>query len=334
MSRSIPSRRDMSQVEFLVLSAVLLLACSVYAYPETSLVNENAARASIETVLEREPATFKLYTRENPFGEEQLFLNNTEVLYASHFNESRPTKFIVHGFSDTGNEGWIRDLIDAYLLHQDVNVIVVGWGILASDAYPVAAKNTRLVGEYLGQFLDFLSRDSNLEYKDVHISGLSLGSYVAGFAGAYHDGRVGRITGLDPASPLFETNSSIVDPEHRLDPTDAQFVDVIHTSGPVFGFSAPLGHADFYPNNGKIPQPGCTFGPTITYCSHSRAHQLMTESIGSTVGFKARMCDSWEKYKDQFCDYNPVVLMGEYASTSLRGKFYLTTNDASPFALP
>jgi len=50
--------------------------------------------------------------RENPFGEEQLFLNNTEVLYASHFNESRPTKFIVHGFSDTGNEGWIRDLID------------------------------------------------------------------------------------------------------------------------------------------------------------------------------------------------------------------------------
>lgn len=74
-------------------------------------------------------------------------------------------------------------------------MIVVGWGILASDAYPVAAKNTRLVGEYLGQFLDFLNRDSNLEYKDVHISGHSLGSYVAGFAGAYHDGRVGRITG-------------------------------------------------------------------------------------------------------------------------------------------
>lgn len=52
------------------------------------------------------------------------------------------------------------------------------------------------------------------------------------------------------------------------------------------------------------------------YCSHSRAHQLMTESIGSTVGFKARMCESWEKYKERLCDYNPVVLMGEYASTS------------------
>lgn len=77
-----------------------------------------------------------------------------------------------------------------------MNVIVVGWGILASDAYPVAAKNTRLVGEYLGEFLEFLNRDSNLEYKDVHISGHSLGSYVAGFAGAYHDGHVGRITGI------------------------------------------------------------------------------------------------------------------------------------------
>lgn len=50
--------------------------------------------------------------RENPFGEEQLFLNDTEVLYASHFNESRPTKFIVHGFSDTGKEAWVRGLID------------------------------------------------------------------------------------------------------------------------------------------------------------------------------------------------------------------------------
>lgn len=301
------------------------------------MLNDNTQASIVETVLEREPATFKLYTRKNAFGEEQLFLNNTEVLYASHFNESRPTKLIVHGFSDTGNEGWIRELIDAYLLYQDVNVIVVGWGILAADTYPVAAKNTRLVGEYLGQFLEFLNRDSNLEYKDVHISGHSLGFYVAGFAGAYHDGRIGRITGLDP--PLFETIFATVAPEHRLDPTDAQFVDVIHTSGPAFGLLAPLGHVDFYPNDGKTPQPGCSYAPTIisfyvaAYCSHSRAHQLMTESIGSTVGFKARMCESWEKYKEGNCDHNPVVLMGEYASTSLRGKFYLTTNDTRPFAL-
>lgn len=74
-------------------------------------------------------------------------------------------------------------------------MIVVSWGILAADVYPAAAKNTRVVGEFLAHFLEFLNRDSNLEYKDVHISGHSLGSYVAGFAGAYLDGRIGRITG-------------------------------------------------------------------------------------------------------------------------------------------
>ena len=35
------------------------------------------------------------------------------------------------------------------------------------------------------------------------------------------------ISGLDPAGPLFENK----DPKVRLDPTDAKFVDVIHTDG-------------------------------------------------------------------------------------------------------
>lgn len=74
---------------------------------------ENGLKLNVlSKCLQREITKHSLDNRENPFGEEQLFLNNTEVLYASHFNESRPTKLIVHGFSDTGNEGWIRDLID------------------------------------------------------------------------------------------------------------------------------------------------------------------------------------------------------------------------------
>jgi len=38
---------------------------------------------------------------------------------------------------------------------------------------------------------------------------------------------LGRITGLDPAEPYFQGTPPIV----RLDPTDAKFVDVIHTDG-------------------------------------------------------------------------------------------------------
>jgi len=63
--------------------------------------------------------------------------------------------------------------------------------------------------------------------------------------------------GLDPASPYFE----LTDISVRLDPSDAAFVDVIHTDGGGlhnigFGVSQPLGHVDFYPNGGE-QQPGC-----------------------------------------------------------------------------
>ena len=68
---------------------------------------------------------------------------------------------------------------------------------------------------------------------------------------------LGRITGLDPAEPHFEW----ADPVTRLDPTDAFFVDVIHTDGgPIMSAGAgmwqPCGHLDFYPNGG-IMMRGC-----------------------------------------------------------------------------
>ena len=42
-----------------------------------------------------------------------------------------------------------------------------------------------------------------------------------------------------------------------LTPTSAAFVDVIHTAGGTLGIWDPIGNADFYPNGGAIPQPGC-----------------------------------------------------------------------------
>lgn len=56
--------------------------------------------------------------------------------------------------------------------------------------------------------------------------------------------KVGRIVGLDPASPLFKYNNV----EDRLAETDASYVEVIHTCAGTLGFSQPLGVASFYPN--------------------------------------------------------------------------------------
>jgi hypothetical protein len=51
-----------------------------------------------------------------------------------------------------------------------------------------------------------------------------LGAHTVGYAGEGIEG-LGRITGLDPAEPYFAEMPSHV----RLDPTDAKFVDAIHT---------------------------------------------------------------------------------------------------------
>lgn len=112
------------------------------------------------------------------------------------------------------------------------------------------------VGRYLAKFLEFLRMKGNLVLNDVHILGHSLGAHVAGFTGAYMSGKIGRITGMDPARPGFET-PRFKDPKDRLDASDAKFVDVIHTCAGTIGFAKPIGHADFYPNGGTFRQPGC-----------------------------------------------------------------------------
>lgn len=61
------------------------------------------------------------------------------------------------------------------------------------------------------------------------------------------------LLGLDAARPLFTDRP----PSLRLDPTDADIVDCIHTCGKYLGFYEPLCTHDFYPNGGKPIQPGC-----------------------------------------------------------------------------
>lgn len=61
------------------------------------------------------------------------------------------------------------------------------------------------------------------------------------------------VLGLDPARPFFE----VPETSEKLDSTDANFVDVIHTCAGLLGVFNGVGHADYYPNDGIAPQPGC-----------------------------------------------------------------------------
>uniref|UniRef100_T1GW33 Lipase domain-containing protein n=1 Tax=Megaselia scalaris TaxID=36166 RepID=T1GW33_MEGSC len=66
-----------------------------------------------------------------------------------------------------------------------------------------------------------------------------------------------KLSCLDPAMPLYIT-AGVTD---KLDPSDAEFVDVIHTNALVQGKLEQCGHVDFYMNGG-IMQPGCLCPPT------------------------------------------------------------------------
>ena len=87
------------------------------------------------------------------------------------------------------------------------------------------------VGAYVGRFLLDLIADGEVDLALVHVIGHSLGAQASGEMGRELQrilgpaGALPRISGLDPAKPWFESR-----PGNTLSPTDAQWVDVMHTN--------------------------------------------------------------------------------------------------------
>lgn len=93
--------------------------------------------------------------------------------------------------------------------------------------YPSAVHNVKHIGDCVGQLVNRIL-DSGTE--NIHLIGFSLGAQVTNYAAkAVAPFRLPRITGLDPAMPLFITSG----PDDKLDASDADFVDVIHTNALV-----------------------------------------------------------------------------------------------------
>ncbi len=97
--------------------------------------------------------------------------------------------------------------------------------------YNDASANIRLVGRQMCYLMKSIRRIyfNDVWDKDLHIHciGHSLGAHACGYAGADCDGKFDRITGMDPAGPNYEPSDYRV----RVDPSDAKFVDIIHTNG-------------------------------------------------------------------------------------------------------
>lgn len=142
----------------------------------------------------------------------------------------------------------------AYFRDGEYNVISVDYGPLALEpCYLQAVKNLPVVARCTAQLLDTIVERLPFRLRQIHVIGFSLGAQAAGMISNYiKAGRLIRVTGLDPAKPLFVFAKD----DHRLSKADATFVDVIHTDVLQRGILQPIGHADFYVNGG-IEQPGC-----------------------------------------------------------------------------
>ncbi|KAI4503412.1 hypothetical protein M0802_001634 [Mischocyttarus mexicanus] len=287
---------------------------------------------SMRNILDNRNISYTLYTRFGPENGTELIINDTVGLLNSDFKPSRKTKFITHGWKSSSTSSGFINLKEAYLQHDDYNIILVDWEPLAASTFYLGpAHNTVRVGKDAANFIDFLVSETDLKAEDVHFLGHSLGAHVAGNAGsAITSGKLGRITGFDPALPGFQLLAS---DDTRLDSTDAIFVDVIHSCGGILGHLQPLGNVDFYPNGGTAVQPGCCcIAEVLESCSHGRSYVYFTESINSKTGFPAVKCENWDRYVSGNCKDSETILMGEYVDKSASGSYFLRTRSEMPFA--
>ncbi|XP_050821539.1 lipase member H isoform X2 [Gopherus flavomarginatus] len=254
-----------------------------------------------------------LYTRQNQNCAETLSSAGSRYL-----NVTKKTILIVHGYRPTGSPPiWIQKAVHLLLSVEDINIIIVDWNRGATTLlYHRASSNTKKVAEFLKTLIDQMLADG-ASLDSVYMIGISLGAHICGFVGQMYNGKLGRITGLDPAGPLFNGKP----PEERLDPTDAQFVDVIHSD---------------------------IDGSQYFKCDHQRSVFLFLSSLEERCNITAYPCDTYRDYRNSKCasceTFQPMAcpILGYYAD---KWKSYLTlknppvtkvffdTSDKEPFCL-
>ncbi|XP_069675007.1 pancreatic triacylglycerol lipase-like [Periplaneta americana] len=287
----------------------------------------------------------------------QLITYDNNSVEDTIFDPGLPIKVLVHGYGGQSKNPNIIAAKNSLLQTADVNVLLVNWQRAARGQYHRAVSNAELVGRLVGKTLISMVA-LGTHPSDVHVIGFSLGAQVAGFVGETlkrHGMKLGRITGLDPASFLFE--SGRLPSSRRLDHTDAGYVEVIHTDGSRiwsdgFGLLAPVGHVDYFPNGG-VDQPGCedsyvdalAFGlsnnaNSTGVCSHGRAWEIFLEILTSShchfIGFP---CPGVRDFRRDFQHGNCFGPCGDSSSTCAvmglaspaRGPRYLVTRATSPY---
>merc|ERR1712130_1065512 len=251
---------------------------------------------------------------------------------------------LIHGFYSRPSV-WADGLAQLILAKDDtkkqLGVLVIDWEESSrwknvfepwSD-YSKAVKNTRCLAEIAADLLQHLSSRPSL-----HCIGHSLGGHVCGFMSnkllEKRGRRMERITGLDPAGIDWTTRLvgvMKVEPmavlphvDKRLDASDADFVDVIHTDANFAGMMEPSGDVDFYIGRTEeslgSSQKDCGCKDN---CDHARSFKLFTESVSQQIkADKLFQCTKTKKLSLEGCqekstEKQPIV--GYFVDEEVKG---------------
>ncbi|XP_013142800.1 PREDICTED: pancreatic lipase-related protein 2-like [Papilio polytes] len=290
---------------------VLVLAVCVYAAAAAEQRNGNANR-------------YFVYTRGNFNNPQEIIVNDLTTITQSGVELSRDTVLLIHGHQSTAFNSLNPTVKNAYLQNFDVNVIVVDWSTVARLDYKLSVTNVPGVGTAVGDLISLLLDANRVDLRRIHIVGFNLGAHVAGFAGRRLQGRVARITGLDPSGNQWDTNSG------RLSESDAEYVEVIHTdSEGLFsnGLKDAIGDVDFYPNGGS-KQPGCGLSNS---CSHIRAWELFAATLREDNELSGNSCSNFLQLSWNRCNGDALAMGDHQFSKRGSGIYRVNTRSSAPF---
>nr|XP_016999362.2 pancreatic lipase-related protein 3 [Drosophila takahashii] len=258
---------------------------------------------------------FLLNTRrvqENP----QQIEAEVEALVRSSFYAADPTVLSIPRWLGDSSSPEISAVVSARLQQQDSNIISVDLS---------QATNETEIIDSVSSLVILLNRNFDVPLDRILLVGFAEGAHLAGGVAARVQQDLGsqlpQITALDP--------SPGEDLEHKLSPSDAEFVEVVHTNAGGEGTWEQLGHVDYYPNGGQN-QPGCS----TNSCSHERSFELLAEIWSPENDFVSARCGSVETLGASSCRWSTHKMGQNREEDELpaSGIYFLETRQSSPFS--
>ncbi|XP_059055836.1 lipase member H-like [Achroia grisella] len=251
------------------------------------------------------------------------------VTYYPDFKNKKTVVYVL-GFLDSSLFIHNVAVASAYA-KQGYNVFVTETSTLLWYIYPRSVRLSLGIGKKLGEFLVKLS-ELGLKASDLELVGFSLGCHIASNAAKYYYTVTGkkpsRITALDPSGPCFRGVTS----KYRLDSSDADKVDALHTNIDGFGIADRLGHVDIYVNGGEYQPGDIPFFPCLTFCSHLKSTLYWWQVIENPSKFIAVQCDSIQDARVAKCYNNTVTnYVGMKTDFNKPGIYYLSTSNEFPY---